>query len=63
MVEEKPETRTRLVQTLWKLLQPREVIDISHYNALLGVYVENEHPFSVDEILADISSRGLTPNR
>lgn len=62
-MEEKPETRTRLVQGLWKVLLARDIVDISHYNALLGVYVENEHSFAVDEILADIAKRGLTPNR
>lgn len=63
MVEEKPEVRTELVHGLWKVLQTRNIIDISHYNTLLGVYVENEHSFSVDDILADIASKGLTPNR
>lgn len=63
MAEETPQVRTKLAQTLWNTLQNRKVIDISHYNALLGVYVENDHSFSLEEILLDMVSKELTPNR
>lgn len=38
-------------------------MDVSHYNALLRVYLENEHPFSPTEFLAEMDARGIEPNR
>lgn len=38
-------------------------LDISHYNALLRVYLENDHHFSPSEFLADIHTKDLEPNR
>lgn len=38
-------------------------MDISHYNALLRVYLENEHPFSPTEFLSELESKGIEPNR
>ncbi|KAI4463370.1 hypothetical protein MML48_4g00006397 [Holotrichia oblita] len=38
-------------------------MDISHYNALLRVYLENEHEFSPTEFLAELESKGIDPNR
>lgn len=38
-------------------------LDISHYNALLRVFVENEHQFVPTDILAEIKNKGLEPNR
>lgn len=38
-------------------------MDISHYNALLRVYLENEHPFTPTEFLADLETNGIEPNR
>lgn len=62
--EELPETRTSLVQEIWKTLDNLNVpMDISHYNALLRVYLENEHTFSPTEFLADLQSKGVEPNR
>lgn len=62
--EELPEFRTTLVQDIWNTLGKLNVsMDISHYNALLRVYLENEHPFSPTEFLADLESKGIEPNR
>ncbi|XP_054742086.1 leucine-rich PPR motif-containing protein, mitochondrial [Anastrepha obliqua] len=62
--EEMPEVRTALVQEIWKTLNVLNVaMDISHYNALLRVYLENEHPFSPTEFLAEIESKNIEPNR
>ncbi|CAG9859713.1 unnamed protein product [Phyllotreta striolata] len=62
--EELPETRTKLVQEIWNTLIKLNVpMDISHYNALLRVYLENEHPFSPTEFLTDLESKGIEPNR
>jgi leucine-rich PPR motif-containing protein len=38
-------------------------MDISHYNALLRVYLENEYEFSPTEFLAELQSKGVEPNR
>lgn len=62
--EELPETRTILVQQIWNTLNKLNVsMDISHYNALLRVYLENEHEFSPVEILSELESKGIEPNR
>ncbi|GLV39949.1 bicoid stability factor [Carabus blaptoides fortunei] len=62
--EELPEIRTKLVQEIWNTLHKLNVpMDISHYNALLRVYLENEHPFSPTEFLTDLEAKGIEPNR
>ncbi|XP_022232197.2 LOW QUALITY PROTEIN: leucine-rich PPR motif-containing protein, mitochondrial [Drosophila obscura] len=62
--EELPEVRTALVQEIWKTLNALNVpMDISHYNALLRVYLENEHPFAPTDFLAEIEAKGIEPNR
>ncbi|KAG6445714.1 leucine-rich PPR motif-containing protein, mitochondrial [Manduca sexta] len=62
--EELPEQRTLLVQKIWGVLTERGIpMDISHYNALLRVYVENEHPFSPAQFLEELERKGLQPNR
>ncbi|XP_067009709.2 leucine-rich PPR motif-containing protein, mitochondrial [Anabrus simplex] len=62
--EEPPEVRTQLVQEIWKTLENLGVpMDVSHYNALLRVYLENEHRFSPTEFLANLERKGVEPNR
>lgn len=62
--EELPETRTKLVQEIWNTFNKLNVpLDISHYNALLRVYLENEHEFSPVEFLAELENKGIEPNR
>lgn len=39
------------------------LLDVSHYNALLKVYLENEHKFSPTEFLAKLEKKGVEPNR
>ncbi|CAG7724718.1 unnamed protein product [Allacma fusca] len=61
---ESPENRTKLVQEVWKTMESLNVpVDISHYNALLKVYLENEHNFIPAEFLQELSDRGIEPNR
>lgn len=56
--------RTALVQEIWKTLNALNVpMDISHYNALLRVYLENEHQFAPTDFLAEIEAKGIEPNR
>ncbi|CAH2076864.1 unnamed protein product, partial [Iphiclides podalirius] len=62
--EELPEQRTLLVQKIWGVLAERGIpMDISHYNALLRVYIENEHAFSPAKFLEELERKGLQPNR
>ena len=37
--------------------------DVSHYNVLLSVYLQNHHSFSPLEILEDMKSNGIEPNQ
>ncbi|XP_058171003.1 uncharacterized protein LOC131286107 [Anopheles ziemanni] len=53
-----------LVQNILESYEASNIsLDISHYNALLRVYWENEHRFSATDFLADLESKGLQPNR
>lgn len=62
--EEMPEVRTALVQEIWKTLNALNIpMDISHYNALLRVYLENEHQFSPTDFLTQLESKSIEPNR
>lgn len=62
--EELPEVRTKLVTEIWNTLEALGVpMDISHYNALLRVYLENEHQFSPNDFLAELERKGVEPNR
>lgn len=38
-------------------------LDISHYNALLSVYIENQYEFSPIEFLKKLEAKGIEPNR
>lgn len=38
-------------------------MDISHYNTLLKVYIENDHKFSPTEFLENLDKDGISPNR
>lgn len=62
--EELPEVRTKMVQEIWKTLNKLNIpMDVSHYNALLRVYLENEYNFSPTDFLADLEQKGIEPNR
>ncbi|KAK4325255.1 hypothetical protein Pmani_004154 [Petrolisthes manimaculis] len=62
--EERPEVRNKLVQEIWDTLHQLDVpLDISHYNTLLRVYLENNHKFSATEFLANLEKNGIEPNR
>lgn len=63
LTEEMPEKRTLLVKNIWSVLSDIGVpMDISHYNALLRVYIENEYQFSPAEFLEELTNKGLQPN-
>ncbi|XP_018009682.1 leucine-rich PPR motif-containing protein, mitochondrial [Hyalella azteca] len=64
MPEELPDYRTKLAQNVWQILEKRGVpMDLSHYNALLRVYIENEYDFSPAAFLENLESKGIEPNR
>ncbi|KAL4132666.1 hypothetical protein QTP88_009784 [Uroleucon formosanum] len=62
--DELPENRTILVKKIWQSINEIGVpLDISHYNTLLKVYLENNYVFSPTEFLEDLEKRDITPNR
>ncbi|KAG8443623.1 hypothetical protein GDO86_008970 [Hymenochirus boettgeri] len=56
--------RTEIAHGIWdKLQELGAVFDVSHYNALLKVYLQNEHVFSPTEYLARMEAANVQPNR
>uniref|UniRef100_K9IP78 Leucine-rich PPR motif-containing protein, mitochondrial n=1 Tax=Desmodus rotundus TaxID=9430 RepID=K9IP78_DESRO len=56
--------RTELAHGIWDKLQKLgTVYDVSHYNALLKVYLQNEHKFSPTDFLAKMEEANIQPNR
>ncbi|XP_008581378.1 PREDICTED: leucine-rich PPR motif-containing protein, mitochondrial-like, partial [Galeopterus variegatus] len=62
--ELKLEERTEFAHLIWDKLQNLgTVYDVSHYNALLKVYLQNEHKFSPTDFLAKMEEANIQPNR
>ncbi|XP_065609832.1 leucine-rich PPR motif-containing protein, mitochondrial [Cyrtonyx montezumae] len=56
--------RTELAHMIWdKMKELGAVYDTSHYNALLKVYLQNEHKFSPTDFLARMEEANVQPNR
>ncbi|XP_032845349.2 leucine-rich PPR motif-containing protein, mitochondrial isoform X2 [Tyto alba] len=56
--------RTELAHMIWdKMKELGAVYDTSHYNALLKVYLQNEHKFSPMEFLSRMEEANVQPNR
>ncbi|KAF4016265.1 hypothetical protein G4228_008102 [Cervus hanglu yarkandensis] len=56
--------RTEFAHKIWDELQKLgTVYDVSHYNALLKVYLQNEHKFSPTDFLAKMEKANIQPNR
>ncbi|XP_054655243.1 leucine-rich PPR motif-containing protein, mitochondrial isoform X2 [Dunckerocampus dactyliophorus] len=56
--------RTELAHRIWERLQELGVqYDVSHYNALLKVYLQNEFKFSPMDFLAKMEAAKVQPNR
>uniref|UniRef100_A0A8U7M9V6 Leucine rich pentatricopeptide repeat containing n=1 Tax=Corvus moneduloides TaxID=1196302 RepID=A0A8U7M9V6_CORMO len=59
--------RTELAHMIWDKMKELgtlgAVYDTSHYNALLKVYIQNEHKFSPTEFLARMEEANVQPNR
>uniref|UniRef100_A0A670K3X9 Leucine rich pentatricopeptide repeat containing n=1 Tax=Podarcis muralis TaxID=64176 RepID=A0A670K3X9_PODMU len=62
--EHHPAERTELAHTIWTQLKGLGVVyDVSHYNALLKVYLQNGHTFSPTEFLTKMEEANVQPNR
>uniref|UniRef100_A0A8C5HA73 Pentacotripeptide-repeat region of PRORP domain-containing protein n=1 Tax=Gouania willdenowi TaxID=441366 RepID=A0A8C5HA73_GOUWI len=62
--EMKQDERTELAHRVWDELQKLEAqYDVSHYNALLKVYLQNEFKFSPTDFLAKMEAANVQPNR
>ncbi|KAM9365070.1 LOW QUALITY PROTEIN: leucine-rich PPR motif-containing protein, mitochondrial [Pholidichthys leucotaenia] len=58
------EERIKLAHRVWeKLKELGAQYDVSHYNALLKVYLQNEFKFSSTEFLAKMEAANVQPNR
>nr|XP_020041273.1 leucine-rich PPR motif-containing protein, mitochondrial isoform X2 [Castor canadensis] len=56
--------RTEFAHKIWDKLQKLgTVYDVSHYNALLKVYLQNESKFSPTDFLAKMEEANIQPNR
>ncbi|KAM8860091.1 leucine-rich PPR motif-containing protein, mitochondrial isoform 2-T2 [Spinachia spinachia] len=56
--------RTELAHRVWeKLKELGSQYDVSHYNALLKVYLQNEFKFSPTDFLAKMEAANVQPNR
>ncbi|CAD6213205.1 GSCOCG00003964001-RA-CDS [Cotesia congregata] len=53
-----------LVHYLWDTLESLEVkLEVSHYNALLDVYLEKDYDFSPNKFLSTMIEKSVEPNR
>ncbi|XP_064624156.1 leucine-rich PPR motif-containing protein, mitochondrial-like [Lineus longissimus] len=64
MVDEHPEVRTKQAEEVWSGLKELGVkYGVKHYNALLGIYLQNEYKFSPSEFLGKMELEGIAPMR
>ncbi|GAB6020657.1 hypothetical protein CHUAL_003327 [Chamberlinius hualienensis] len=62
--DELPENRNKLLTTVLEDIKSLGIpLDVSHYNAILKVYLENEHTFSPTEFISEMDSKKVEPNR
>ncbi|XP_014230719.1 leucine-rich PPR motif-containing protein, mitochondrial [Trichogramma pretiosum] len=56
--------RRSIAQNIWEIIKDYKIaLDISHYNALLLVNLENEQDFSPADFLVELKNQGIEPNR
>ena len=57
--------RQKIADEVWSQIKgdPNFKLDISHYNTLLRVYLDNGKDFSPDTILTELATNELIPNR
>ena len=62
--QEQPSSRSSLVSTIWGLLEKKGIpVTVVHYNALLRVHLENSHQFQPEEVLQDMKTAGVSPDK
>uniref|UniRef100_A0A915K6F1 Pentatricopeptide repeat-containing protein n=1 Tax=Romanomermis culicivorax TaxID=13658 RepID=A0A915K6F1_ROMCU len=56
--------RIDLLHKVWDMLQERNFkFDVSHYNTLITLYLENDHDFLPINFLATLEKNAVEPNR
>ncbi|KAM3932483.1 leucine-rich PPR motif-containing protein, mitochondrial [Leptodactylus fuscus] len=56
--------RTEVANTIWNKLKELGVeFNVTHYNTLLDVYIQNEHVFSPTEFLANMEAAHVEPDQ
>ena len=64
MAEEPPNSRTDMLHKAVKeMVKAGCILDVSHFNAILRVYLENEHQFDQQEFLSLLARKNIQPNR
>ncbi|KAL3872661.1 hypothetical protein ACJMK2_035875 [Sinanodonta woodiana] len=59
-----PVRRTEMLHQFWEILKGRGFeLNVTHYNALLQAYLENNHPFHPVDVLSEMESKHIPPNR
>ncbi|KAI4498362.1 hypothetical protein M0802_006541 [Mischocyttarus mexicanus] len=59
-----PEQRNNLANTLWKLFETYNIqMDVSYYNTLLDIYLDNKYEFSPLDILSTMEKKSIEPNK
>ncbi|XP_015120373.1 leucine-rich PPR motif-containing protein, mitochondrial [Diachasma alloeum] len=64
MIDQNSKEGVQLVQEIWDTLERLKIpMDVSHFNALLNVYLERHHSFSPAEFLRMMVEKQIVPNR
>lgn len=64
MVEELPSQRMQLALKHWQMLEKLNApLDINCYNALLKIYVDNNHSFNPMEFVKSMEEKSIQTNR
>lgn len=62
--DELPSIRMQHLQKIWTRMRAAGIpLNIFHYNALLHVYFDNQHPFVPLDFLSDLKASGIQPNQ
>lgn len=64
LIDQNAKEGIQLVQEIWDTLERLKIpMDVSHYNALLSVYLERDHKFSPAEFLQMMVGKKIVANR
>lgn len=62
--EELLKKRTELVQKVWKKLEDRGTsLTTQHYNTLMSVHFQNEHPYDPAELFKNMKKKNVKPDK